>query len=144
MICLRIERILNNNIVSAIDEDAQELLILGKGLGFNSKVGDPINESKIEKVFELKDDTMDKFKMIVNEIPIQFLEVTDDIVKLFKMKTTKDISDVIYISLSDHLYFATQRFARKRGYRKSALVGSETLLSGRIRSGQRGCENGGK
>lgn len=104
VICLRIERILNNNIVSAIDEDAQELLILGKGLGFNSKVGDPINESKIEKVFELKDDTMDKFKMIVNEIPIQFLEVTDDIVKLFKMKTTKDISDVIYISLSDHLY----------------------------------------
>lgn len=109
VICLRIERILNNNIVSAIDEDAQELLILGKGLGFNSKVGDPINESKIEKVFELKDDTMDKFKMIVNEIPIQFLEVTDDIVKLFKMKTTKDISDGIYISLSDHLYFATQR-----------------------------------
>lgn len=109
MICLRIERILNNNIVSAISEDAQELLILGKGLGFNSKVGDPINESKIEKVFELKDDTMDKFKMIVNEIPIQFLEVTDDIVKLFKMKTAKDISDVIYISLSDHLYFATQR-----------------------------------
>ncbi|PAO26620.1 transcription antiterminator LicT, partial [Vibrio vulnificus] len=100
---MRIERILNNNIVSAIDEDAQELLILGKGLGFNSKVGYPINESKIEKVFELKDDTMDKFKMIVNEIPIQFLEVTDDIVKLFKMKTTKDISDVIYISLSDHL-----------------------------------------
>ncbi|HAA8318215.1 TPA_asm: transcription antiterminator LicT, partial [Listeria monocytogenes] len=70
---MRIERILNNNIVSAISEDAQELLILGKGLGFNSKVGDPINESKIEKVFELKDDTMDKFKMIVNEIPIQFL-----------------------------------------------------------------------
>lgn len=138
VICLRIERILNNNIVSAISEDAQELLILGKGLGFNSKVGDPINELKIEKVFELKDDTMDKFKMIVNEIPIQFLEVTDDIVKLFKMKTAKDISDVIYISLRI-ICTCHATIARKCGYRKSTLVGSETLLSGRICSGQRGC-----
>ncbi|MBC1922194.1 BglG family transcription antiterminator LicT [Listeria grayi] len=106
---MRIERIFNNNIVSTISEDAHELLILGKGIGFNSKVGDSINESKIEKIFQLKDDTIDKFKMIVNEIPSHFLELTDDIVQLFKKRTTKNISDVIYISLSDHLYFTMQR-----------------------------------
>lgn len=110
VINLKIERIFNNNIVSARSEDAQELLILGKGLGFKSKVGDEINESLVEKIFQLQDEAVsNKFKMIIDEIPLAIIEITDDVVQLAKQNISKTISDVIYISLSDHLYFTTQR-----------------------------------
>ncbi|HFQ6393701.1 TPA: PRD domain-containing protein, partial [Listeria monocytogenes] len=50
-----------------------------------------------------------KFKMIIDEIPLAIIEITDDVVQLAKQNISKTISDVIYISLSDHLYFTTQR-----------------------------------
>ncbi|WP_239257112.1 BglG family transcription antiterminator LicT [Listeria ilorinensis] len=107
---MKIERIFNNNIVSAISGGGNELLLLGKGLGFRSKVGDVIDPTKIEKTFELKDEKLnDRFKLLLNEIPLSILELTDDIVHLVKERLAKNISDVIYISLSDHLYFTQKR-----------------------------------
>lgn len=105
-----IKQIFNNNIVSTVDDNNQELLILGRGIGFNNRAGDPIDESRIEKVFRLQDAKIyEKFKATVMEVPIEILQVTDDIVSLARTQLNKKISDGIYVSLSDHIHFAVQR-----------------------------------
>ncbi|MFB5268678.1 BglG family transcription antiterminator LicT [Paenibacillus enshidis] len=105
-----IKQIFNNNIVSTVDDKNQELLILGRGIGFNYRAGDPIDESRIEKVFRLQDAKIyEKFKATVMEVPIEILQVTDDIVSLARTQLNKKISDGIYVSLSDHIHFAVQR-----------------------------------
>ena len=105
-----IKQIFNNNIVSTEDEKSQELLILGRGIGFNSKVGDSVDEERIEKVFRLQDEVLyEKFKATIMEVPIDILQATDDIVTLARMQLGKTISDGIYVSLSDHIHFAIQR-----------------------------------
>lgn len=53
-----IKQIFNNNIVSTVDDKNQELLILGRGIGFKFKVGDEIDEERIEKVFRLQDSSI--------------------------------------------------------------------------------------
>lgn len=105
-----IKQIFNNNIVSTLDDNHQELLVLGRGIGFNSHVGDPIHEHQIEKIFRLQDATIyEKFKATVMQVPIEILQVTDDIVSLARTQLNKTISDGIYVSLSDHIHFATER-----------------------------------
>ncbi|MDY8023138.1 BglG family transcription antiterminator LicT [Paenibacillus polymyxa] len=105
-----IKQIFNNNIVSTVDDKNQELLILGRGIGFNFRAGDPIDEKRIEKIFRLQDANIyEKFKATVMEVPIDILQVTDDIVSLARTQLNKKISDGIYVSLSDHIHFAIQR-----------------------------------
>ena len=49
-----IEKVINNNIVSAYDEDGREVVIMGRGIGFGVKPGARIRESKIEKIFRIE------------------------------------------------------------------------------------------
>ena len=46
---MKIYKIINNNIISAKDENDSEIILMGKGLGFNKKKGDIVDEENIEK-----------------------------------------------------------------------------------------------
>lgn len=50
---MQIEKILNNNVVQALDNNV-EYIVMGKGLGFQKKVGDLVDKEKIEKTFVLE------------------------------------------------------------------------------------------
>lgn len=44
-----IQKVINNNVISAYDVNQQEIVIMGKGIGFKAHTGELIDESKIEK-----------------------------------------------------------------------------------------------
>jgi len=48
---MKIRKILNNNLVLARDEQGNEVIVKGRGIGFYKKRGDLIEESIIEKIF---------------------------------------------------------------------------------------------
>ena len=51
-----IERVYNNNVVLVKDEQSQkELILTGCGIGFQKKIGQIADESKIEKKFIAED-----------------------------------------------------------------------------------------
>ena len=52
---MKIIKVINNNVVSALDKDAEEVVIMGKGIGFHAKPGQIVNEEQIEKTFRLED-----------------------------------------------------------------------------------------
>ncbi len=106
-----IDRILNNNVVIIKDKDGLEQVVCGKGIAFKKKSGDFIDENEINKVFILKDKVKNKkFQEIVSNIQLQYLEVTNEIIEMIKLESGKKISDTIYISLSDHIHMAVERF----------------------------------
>ena len=53
VIIVEVLKVINNNIVSALDENNEEVIVMGKGLGYRVKLGQPISEGKIEKMFRL-------------------------------------------------------------------------------------------
>ena len=106
-----IDRVLNNNVVIIKDKKGIEQVVCGKGIAFKKKVGDEIDEREINKVFILQDKTQSRrFQELVSEIPLKHLQVADEIIEMFKIELGKKINDRIYISLSDHIYTAIQRF----------------------------------
>ena len=52
--CMTIEKVINNNIVSAFDETGREVVVMGRGIGFGNRPGAKIPEDKIEKIFSMQ------------------------------------------------------------------------------------------
>lgn len=46
-----VQKVLNNSTVLSMDDDSREVIVMGKGIGFNSRPGDEIAPEKIEKLF---------------------------------------------------------------------------------------------
>ena len=47
-------KVFNNNSVVALNENRQDVILTGSGVGFQRKVGDIVDEKKIEKIYESK------------------------------------------------------------------------------------------
>ncbi len=48
---MKVDKVINNNVVSAMDQDENEVVIMGRGVGYHMKKGMEIPEEKIEKIF---------------------------------------------------------------------------------------------
>lgn len=118
---MKILKVMNNNVVNALDGQNREIIILGKGVGFQRCCGDPIDEEKIEKIFRLSNQTISRFEQLVEEIPYEYVKYTDEIVKEATEVLGKTLNKNIYITLTDHLHFAVQRY-RQKIYFQNALL----------------------
>ncbi|GKU26745.1 BglG family transcription antiterminator LicT [Clostridium folliculivorans] len=133
---MKIEKILNNNVVTIIDEDGIEQVIMGKGIAFKKVFGDKIEEKKIEKIFKLDSkNASERFKSLLNETPMEYVEISRNIIKYAEKTLEKKFEDVIFLALTDHLNFAMKRMKKglpiknemlweiKRIYRKEYSIG---------------------
>ncbi|MDC7124304.1 MAG: PRD domain-containing protein [Spirochaetales bacterium] len=119
---MRIRKVLNNNAVVALNDNLKEVVVIGKGLGFQRHVDDVVDPEKIEKIFTLTDkDSLNKFQSILSEIPITHILLTEKIIDYAVKEYKKELNDVIYVSLSDHINMAIERY-RKGIVLKNPLV----------------------
>jgi len=107
---VKIEKILNNNAVISI-KDNQEIIIIGRGIAFQKRAGDQIAEEQIDKIFTLEnEDIMTNFKALIADMPIEYMQLSEKIIAYAKMKLGKKLNESIYIHLTDHIYYAVDRF----------------------------------
>lgn len=118
---MKIVKVMNNNAVSARDEENCEIVVLGKGIGFQKLTGDDIEESKIEKIFRLSKQSKSQFEKLVEEIPYEFVEYTDEIVREAAETLGKKLNKNIYITLTDHLYYAIERYRENICFQSALL-----------------------
>lgn len=108
---MKIHRILNNNVVIVLTDKEQEKVVCGRGIAFKKKIGDDVLTNQINKVFLLENNQMNqKFQDILAEIPLEVIEVTDDIISYAKANLGDKLNDSIFISLVDHIHTAVVRF----------------------------------
>lgn len=99
-----IKKILNNNAVLVRDENGEDFIWIGSGLGFQKRTGDVADPNKIEKKFVLQRKQMtEKFASLLENIPTQYVSLTDDIISYAKSEIPYELSDALYISLTDHI-----------------------------------------
>ncbi len=111
MVMVKIHKIINNNVVQIVDDGGREVIVMGRGIAFQKKVGEFIDENKIDKRFYLADKIQyEKFKQFLNIIPPEYIELADDIIQYAKITIDKKFSDALYTSLSDHIYSSITRF----------------------------------
>lgn len=135
-----VEKVINNNIVTSFDHKAREIIVMGKGLGFGKKNGDPIDQTQIEKIFLLKNQKQsDQFMSLIEAIPLEHVQTSTEIIEYAKQELQKPLSENIYVALTDHLNFAIERYQKnipiqnallweiKKFYRKEYEIGKAAL-----------------
>lgn len=84
--CMTIEKVINNNIVSAFDEIGREVVVMGCGIGFGSRPGAKIPEDKIEKIFRIESGSVaDQFKELLAGVPLEHAKISSDIISYAKV-----------------------------------------------------------
>ncbi|MEK3737935.1 PRD domain-containing protein [Paenibacillus sp. FSL F4-0122] len=106
-----IRKILNNNVAVIRDKFDQEVIVMGKGIAYQKKIGDLIDEQVVEKIYSLSTkESFIKLQDLLTEIPIEYFNVSDQIINYAKLTLGKKLNDSMYISLSDHIFTAVNRF----------------------------------
>ena len=106
-----IEKVINNNIISAIDDEGRETVVMGKGLGFGAKPGQTVSDNKIEKVFRISSQSLsDQFKELLTHMPLEHVQISSDIISYAKKNLKLKLNQSIYVTLTDHINFAITRF----------------------------------
>lgn len=135
-----IEKILNNNAIVSLNEDKSEIIVMGRGVAFGKRPGDLVDKDRVEKVFTLEnDDLTNKLKELIEEIPMEYMKLSEDIIKYAKLQLGKKLNDNIYISLTDHIHYAVERYKKgltikngllwetKNLYKEEFQIGMEAL-----------------
>lgn len=106
---MQIEKILNNNVVQAMDNDV-EYIVMGKGLGFQKKIGETVNEEKIEKTFVLENpETVAKWTRVYVDLPDGEMQVFLNIITFAEAVLQTKFDPSFFIALADHLHYAIER-----------------------------------
>lgn len=119
---MKIIKVLNNSTVIAFDGQ-MELVVMGKGISFGKRQGDEIDEKIIEKRF-LLDSKINATNLVrlLSEIPIEYFNLVRDLVDVAESEWKMLLNETIYLTLTDHIYFAVERF-------KNGIVTPNAILS---------------
>ena len=108
-----IDKIINNNVVSAYDDQGKEVVIMGRGIGFGKKPGKPVDESRIEKIYQIKSQSVaEQFKELLSNMPLEHIQISNDIISYAKKHLQLKLNQNIYVTLTDHINFAIERYSQ--------------------------------
>lgn len=107
---MKIEKIINNNVVTALDENGKEIVAMGKGIGFGRKAGQELLEKNVEKIFRLESpDVLEHFKEMIAKMPMACVKVSDEIITHARQVLSTELNQSVYLTLTDHIDFALKR-----------------------------------
>lgn len=107
-----VSKVFNNNVILAIDKEIEEEIVLvGKGIGFGQINGKSIdlNDEQIEKSFVAFDaDTKKEYYQLMELLNGEVIGVSEEIIALAEREFGK-LNSHIHIALTDHIAFALDR-----------------------------------
>lgn len=138
---MKIFKVINNNIVIILDQNNQEIILMGRGLGFKQRPGNNIDENLIEKRFSLSssDNEESSVSQLLSNISLEDIRVATQILNYAEDIFNTKVSDSKVIALSDHIHSALDLYNSgielknnllweiKRFYPKEFKVGKEAL-----------------
>ena len=117
-----IDKIINNNIVSAFDETGLEVVIMGRGIGFQMKRGQKVPVEKVEKIFRIKSQSIaGQLKELLAKMPLEQVQISNEIISYAKKTMKLKLNQSIYVTLTDHISFAISR-CKKGIHLENALL----------------------
>ena len=106
---MKIEKVLNNNVVQALDNNV-EYIVMGKGLGFQKRVGDLVDKEKIEKTFVLENtEAVEEWSRVYVNLPDGEMQVFLNIITFAEAVLQTKFEPSFFIALADHLHYAIER-----------------------------------
>jgi beta-glucoside operon transcriptional antiterminator len=103
-------RVFNNNVVLARGVAGREVILTGRGLGFQAKPGQTVDPAKVLRTFVPEDGRdPDNLGAMVAAIPPEHLLLAEQALEAGRAELPIPNSSVLSVALADHLSFAIKR-----------------------------------
>ena len=110
---MRIKKVINNNILCVVDQTGRELIVTGKGIGFQRHRGELLDPALVERTYRMEEKTEQrKLRELIEKIPLEHLQLTQQLVSFIRSQLPQPLNESLLISLADHINFAIQRHAQ--------------------------------
>ncbi|WP_416729125.1 glucose PTS transporter transcription antiterminator GlcT [Fictibacillus sp. JL2B1089] len=125
---LQVKKVLNNNVVIAIDSSREERIVIGKGIGFGKKPGEEIFPKQVDKLFVLKDENeQEQYKTLLDSIDEKIVELINDVIVHIRTRFENELNEHIHVALTDHITFAIKRLEQSMDIKNPFLTETQTL-----------------
>lgn len=119
---LTVKRVINNNIVIAENGKGQEIVAIGKGLGYRKCQDDNILPHEVAKTYLLMNSSNYLFHTL-EEIPYEIIELTQKIIDVAQEDLNSKYNVNLVVALADHINFSINQY--KVGFSLPVLVNEE-------------------
>jgi beta-glucoside operon transcriptional antiterminator len=107
---VRITKVFNNNAVLGLDPVGGERVLLGTGIGFGVRPGDPVDPSLIGKTFVPTHGTPpERLVRLLADIPADDLDLAAEVLDDVHDVLGPDAAEHVLLPLADHLSFVLRR-----------------------------------
>lgn len=105
---------LNNNVLLALDNQGNPVILIGRGIGFHAMENAPFQEtSRIEQTFVLyQQENQSRFQEILRDTDPELIAIIEECLKKFQQHCQGPINENIHNTLTDHMAFALERHKR--------------------------------
>lgn len=110
---MKIKKVLNSSVVIAVDDQDREIICLGKGIGYNKKIGETVSEDVVNQVFKpIENNQLIEYLNMLESIPPIYLELAQKVINEAEYLLHCKFNVNAYFTLTDHLNFAVERFKK--------------------------------
>lgn len=107
---MRLLRVFNNNVVLARDGVGREVILTGRGLGFQARPGQEVDPVAAERVFVPVDGRdPDHLADLLSSIPAEHLRLVGEVVADVGLEDLVFRNPALVAALADHVSFAVRR-----------------------------------
>ncbi|MPQ44489.1 PRD domain-containing protein [Clostridium tarantellae] len=118
----------NNNIV-LVENKGKEMILFGKGIGFNKKNGQTITKNTIvDKIFSIQqEENVQNFNKVIEGNDKEFLALCEELICYIAFELKEELNERIHINLIDHLSFTMKRLKNNESIDNPFLFEIESL-----------------
>lgn len=105
-----VKRVYNNNVLLAVENDGTEIVLLGKGIGFQRRPGDEFDASAVQQRF-VPDGSYRANQManLLSDAPLEQVTLAREITELGRAILGLEPRQSLMLPVLDHLTFAVRR-----------------------------------
>lgn len=123
-----VSKVLNNNVIIANHQTYKEVVLIGKGIGFNRKKGDHVALNQAEKTYLLTDKKdREDYMQLVSHTDDELMQFLHEVIFYIEERMEQPLNEHIHIALTDHLTFALKRVNRDIQFKNPFIIEIESL-----------------
>ena len=128
MVLYTVKKALNNNVLIASDDEGQEVVLIGKGIGFNRKKNDTITEDAIEKLFVLRNEREQaNYIKLLPQVDEAVLKTIIESINIIQARSNTPLHEKVHVALTDHTAFAITRLLKGMAIKNTFLKETKAL-----------------
>lgn len=107
---MRVKKVFNNNVVLATDDTGEDVVLLGKGIGYGQRPGQIVAADLIHEVFRPETTAFGTgLPDLLAQLPGEIVMVAEQIARMAKDRLGLTNWQALVFPLADHLTFAVER-----------------------------------